>query len=47
MLKLRFVNTMDEVLAYALERPLPEVPDEAPGIPALSPTPEQAPTAHQ
>ncbi len=48
MMKLRFVNTMDEVLAFALERPLPEVPDEAsPGIPALPPTPEQVPTAHQ
>ncbi len=48
MMKLRFVNTMDEVLAFALERPLPEVPDEAsPGIAALPPTPEQAPAAHQ
>jgi len=48
MMKLRFVNTMDEVLAYALERPLPDVPDEAPGIAALPPPPpEQAPTAHQ
>src|SRR5271165_32214 len=46
-MKLRFVNTMDEVLAYALEHPLPEVSDEAPGIAALPPTPEQAPTAHQ
>jgi len=47
IMKLRFVNTMDEVLAYALERPLPDVPDEAPGIAALPPPPEQAPTAHQ
>jgi ATP-dependent Lon protease len=47
MMKLRFVNTMDEVLAYALERPLPDVPDEAPGIATLPPPPEQAPTAHQ
>jgi hypothetical protein len=48
-MNLRFVNTMDEVLAYALERPLPDVPDETPGIGALPPTPEQAPspTAHQ
>jgi ATP-dependent Lon protease len=46
VMKLRFVNTMDEVLAYALERPLPEVPDEAsPGI-ALPPNAEPAP-AHQ
>jgi ATP-dependent Lon protease len=48
MMKLRFVNTMDEVLAYALERPLPEVADEPPGIAVLPPPPpEQAPTAHQ
>jgi hypothetical protein len=39
---------MDEVLAYALERPLPEVTDEeTPNIPALPPTQEQVPTAHQ
>jgi ATP-dependent Lon protease len=47
MMKLRFVNTMDEVLAYALERPLPEVADEPPGMAVLPPPPEQAPTAHQ
>jgi ATP-dependent Lon protease len=48
LMKLRFVNTMDEVLAYALERPLPDVADEPPGIAALPPpTAEQAPTAHQ
>ncbi len=47
MLKLHFVNTMDDVLALALERPLPEVADEPPGIAALPPPPEQAPTAHQ
>src|ERR1700690_2239773 len=47
VMKLRFVNTMDDVLAYALERPLPEVPDEAsPGITALLPNTEPAP-AHQ
>ena len=47
-MKLHFVNTMDEVLAYALERPLPEVADEeTPSIPALPPAPEQVPTAHQ
>jgi ATP-dependent Lon protease len=45
-MKLRFVKTMDDVLAFALERPLPDVPDEAPGLGALSPAPE-APTAHQ
>ena len=47
VMKLRFVNTMDDVLSYALERPLPEVTDEEPSIPALPPTAEQAPTAHQ
>ncbi len=49
VMQLRFVNTMDEVLAYALERPLPEVTgEEAPLIPALPPpAQEQAPTAHQ
>jgi ATP-dependent Lon protease len=49
VMRLRFVNTMDEVLAYALERPLPEVTEEeAPLIPALPPpSQEQAPTAHQ
>jgi len=47
VMRLRFVNTMDEVLAYALERPLPEVPDEEPNIPALPPTTEQPPAAHQ
>ncbi len=46
-MKLRFVNTMDEVLAFALERPLPEVADEAPGIGPLPPAQEQSPTAHQ
>ena len=47
VMKLRFVNTMYDVLAYALERPLPDVPDEAsPGIAALPPNAEPAP-AHQ
>jgi ATP-dependent Lon protease len=46
-MKLNFVNTMDEVLKCALEHPLPDVPDETPGIAALTPPPEQAPTAHQ
>ncbi len=46
-MKLHFVNTMDEVLARALERPLPEVVDETPGIAALPPAQEQSPTAHQ
>ncbi len=47
VMKLRFVNTMDDVLAYALEHPLPEVPEEAPGIATLPPAAEQAPIAHQ
>jgi ATP-dependent Lon protease len=47
VMKLRFVNTMDEVLAFALERPLPEVADETPALAALPPTSEQAPAAHQ
>ena len=45
-MKLRFVKTMDDVLAFALERPLPDVPDEAPGLGALPPAAE-APAAHQ
>ena len=39
-MKLHFVKTMDDVLAFALERPLPDVPDEAPGLGALPPTTE-------
>src|SRR5208337_1472336 len=46
-MQLRFVNTMDEVLSYALERPLPEVADEPTAIPVVPPQPETAPTAHQ
>jgi len=45
-MKLHFVKTMDDVLALALESPLPEVTEETPTIAALPPTPE-APTAHQ
>ena len=45
-MKMHFVKTMDDVLAVALERPLPEVPDEAPGLGALPPATE-APAAHQ
>ena len=47
VMKLHFVNTMDEVLTFALERPLPEIAEETPGIAALPPAPEQSPTAHQ
>ncbi len=47
VMKLHFVNTMDDVLAIALERPLPEVAEEpTPGIEALTP-PQEAPAAHQ
>ena len=37
VMKLHFVNTMDEVLAFALERPLPDIAEEPPGIAALPP----------
>jgi len=47
-MKLHFVKTMDEVLALALERPLPEVPEETATIAALPSTPEaEPPAAHQ
>ena len=50
---LHFVNTMDEVLAFALERPLPTVTeaqpeDETRAIPVVPPAQaENVPTAHQ
>ena len=46
VMKLNFVKTMDDVLALALESPLPDVPDEAPALAALPATPE-SPAAHQ
>jgi ATP-dependent Lon protease len=55
VMKLHFVNTMDEVLRLALERPLPEVPlehplpkvsEETPDMAPLPPSAEQ-PAAHQ
>ena len=47
-MKLHFVNTMDEVLAHALERPLPQVTEEEEhAIPVVPSQPETAPTAHQ
>jgi len=47
-MKLHFVKTMDDVLALALERPLPEVADETPTLAALPSTPEaEPPAAHQ
>ncbi len=47
-MKLHFVDTMDEVLQYALEQPLPQVEGESetPGLGALNPSPDPA-TAHQ
>ncbi len=45
-MKLHFVKTMDDVLALALESPLPDVPDETATIAALPSTPEP-PAAHQ
>jgi ATP-dependent Lon protease len=45
-MKLHFVKTMDDVLAVALESPLPDVPDETTALAALPPTPD-APAAHQ
>ncbi|HWS98298.1 MAG TPA: endopeptidase La, partial [Candidatus Methylomirabilis sp.] len=45
-MKLHFVKTMDDVLALALESPLPEVAEETPTIAAL-PGGTEAPTAHQ
>jgi ATP-dependent Lon protease len=45
-MKLNFVDTMDDVLKYALEQPLPDVPAETPGIAALD-SEQSSPTAHQ
>jgi len=48
MMKLHFVDTMDQVLAIALERPLPEVAPETEQAAGIAPiaTPD-APAAHQ
>ena len=49
VMKLQFVDTMDQVLALALERPLPEMPvatGAQPMAPLTAPTPEH-PSAHQ
>jgi ATP-dependent Lon protease len=47
-MKLHFVDTMDQVLALALERALPELPvaGTQPMAPLSAPAPEQ-PSAHQ
>jgi len=49
VMKLQFVDTMDQVLTLALERPLPEMPvatGAQPMAPLTAPTPEH-PSAHQ
>jgi ATP-dependent Lon protease len=49
-MKLHFVDTMDQVLAVALEHPLPEiVPQVGEGAPAIAPLPPtvEGSTAHQ
>jgi ATP-dependent Lon protease len=48
-MKLHFVETMDQVLANALEQPLPEVTEEpAPSIAPIASTPVvEGPSAHQ
>jgi hypothetical protein len=46
-MKLHFVETMDQVLALALEQPLPQeaIPAEAQPLPMDRPS--EGPTAHQ
>jgi ATP-dependent Lon protease len=47
-MKLHFVETMDQVLAIALEGPLPQVAEEtSQAIPAIAPPPVEGPAAHQ
>lgn len=46
-MKLHFVDTMDDVLALALERPLPSVEVEVPQQLPTLPTASEGPTAHQ
>jgi ATP-dependent Lon protease len=46
-MKLHFVDTMDQVLAVALERPLPEFNEETAQPIAQIPPPTEGPTAHQ
>ena len=48
VMKLHFVKTMDEVLALALESPLPQVAEETATLAALPSPPEaEPPAAHQ
>src|SRR5450432_360239 len=46
-MKMHFVETMDQVLAVALERPLPEIIEEEAQPIAPIPPPGESPTAHQ
>src|SRR3954452_21602160 len=46
-MKMHFVETMDQVLAVALERPLPEISEEATQPIAPIPPPGEGPAAHQ
>jgi len=47
-MKMHFVETMDQVLSVALERPLPEISEEAAQpIAPIGPPPADSPAAHQ
>src|SRR5205814_9486302 len=47
-MKLHFVETMDQVLALALEQPLPQMPEAtAQPIAGIAPQPTEGPAAHQ
>ena len=47
-MKTHFVETMDQVLAIALERPLPQVAEESgQEITPMAPPPVEGPAAHQ
>jgi ATP-dependent Lon protease len=47
-MKMHFVETMDQVLTVALERPLPAITEEATAQPiAPIPPPAESPSAHQ
>ena len=47
-MKLHFVETMDQVLAIALERPLPQTEEESSqAIAPIAPPPVEGPAAHQ
>jgi ATP-dependent Lon protease len=48
-MKIHPVDTMDDVLRIALERPLPEIIDDevAQALPPIPPTAAEGPTAHQ